>query len=266
MRSTATIALALLASAGCQDAPAAAYDFAEHPLIGPGGASVTADPCPEGPEVDAACARLVSARRISWFGYLARWMQVLRTFGVPESAPGGYASYPANGLSLPVSHPDRALMPLVDQGSSRSQYVVLHDVLGEPADALGVEESTIVSFRAQHAQLITAAAVKQACRLSSSLAERVATHLASTNASAGTLAALDTLLVSDHGAGASAVQTIRGFKPEFGYLTFGRRLSASELAVLDASLGNGGSTRGSRFATFRVTLTGLMCSTMALVE
>jgi hypothetical protein len=228
--------------------------------------TVAADPCPEGPDADAACARLVSARRISWFGYLARWMQVMRTFGVPEAAPGNYANYPGSSLSLAVSHPDRALMPLIDQGSSRSQYVVLHDVLGEPTDALGVEESTIVSFRAQHAQLITAAAVKQACRMSSSLAERLANHLASTTTPQATLAAIDTLLVTEHGPGDAQVQAVRGFRPALGYLAYGRRFTSAEVAVLDAALGGGGSTRASRFNTFRVALTGVMCSTMALVE
>lgn len=265
MKHASIAALSLVALGACQQ-QGPAYDYATHPLVGPGGTTVDQDPCPEGPDADATCAKLVTARRISWFGYLARWMRVMRAFEVPSAQAGGYATYPGDALELGLSHPDRALVPLVEQASSRSQYVVLHEVLGEPADALGVEETTVASFRAQHATLITAAAVKQACRVSSSLAQRLANHLASTTASEAALRAIDGFLVADHGSGASAVQTIRGFKPAFGYLAFGRQLNPQEIAALDAALGAGGSARSTQFATFRVALTGLMCSTMSLVE
>ncbi len=270
MKTTALLLALLSALAiGCEQpasdsAPRMAYDFATHPLVGPGGGAVAVDPCPEGPDADASCARLVSARRISWFGYLGKWMRVLRAFGVPDAQAGGYASYPADRLQLGITHPDRALVPLVEQTSARSQYVVLHEVLGEPADVLGVEETSVTAFRAQHAGVVTAAAVKQACRVSSSLAQRLGNHLASAALTAEGRASVDRFLVAD--LSGSSVQAIRGFKAELGYLAYGRKLSAQELAALDATLGASGSTRASQFATFRVALTGLMCSTMSLVE
>lgn len=208
------------------------------------------DPCPEQPSQQYGCEALASARRISWYGWLAKWMQIYRVFGVPESGAGGYASVPADQLGLAYGHPDQVLEPLVDTNNA-SQYVTFHDLLGEPMDDFGVEATTIAAFRAQHSLHLTAGAVKQACRISTNLAARLAGRIAQAGIPA-TEAALAGRVVEMAG------NDIRAFKPELGLLVYGRLLEPSELEVI-----NGALTEGARFET---ALSALMCSTMAMVE
>ena len=226
-------------------------------VTGPGGVALAADPCPEAPNAQAACGRLVSARRISWFGYLARWMRVFDAFGVAPANPGGYAALPSEAFQLGVSHPDRGLTPLVEVAGSRSQYVALHELLGEPMDAFGVEDTTIVDFRAQHTLHLSAGAIKQACRIGTSLSGRVVNRLAGAAFDAQRLAAIDALLDVQHGAAHATITQIRAVKPALGYLAYGRLLTPAEVTVLNAQLATSG---------FRVVLTALLCSTPALVE
>lgn len=209
-----------------------------------------ADPCPEQPSQQYGCESLPSARRISWYGWLAKWMQIYRVFGVPEAGAGGYASLPSDQFGLAYGHPDRVLQPLVDS-SNASQYVVFHDVLGEPMDDFGVEATTIAAFRAQHSLHLTAGAVKQACRISTNLAARLANRIAQAGVPEPE-ATLASQVVELDG------NSVRAFKPEIGLLAYGRLLAPSELDPL-----NGALTEGAPFAT---ALSALMCSTMAMVE
>ncbi len=248
------LVIAFLVCLGCKrEAPDPFADpvFAEAHggLIGPGGQALTADPCPESPNGQYGCEALVSARRISWYGYLAKWMQIYRVFGVAESNPGSYAHVPAEQLGIGYGHPDRVLEPLAD-ASGASQYVTFHDVLGEPMDDFGVEATTIAAFRGQHSFHLTAGAVKQACRISTYLASRLAQSIAA--GVPADRAALVDRLVERSG------NQITAFKPELGLLAYGRRLDAPELEAVNGALGQG--------ATFATALSALMCSTSALVE
>ena len=60
-------------------------------VTGPGATPLDKDPCPEVPNGARGCESLISARRISWFGYLARWMRIFEVFSVPRTTPGDYA-------------------------------------------------------------------------------------------------------------------------------------------------------------------------------
>jgi hypothetical protein len=239
-----------LAIAGCKSEPDPLSDprfrEAHRGLIGPSGEVLAQDPCPEAPGGQYGCDALISARRISWYGYLAKWMQIYRVFGVAPSDPGSYANLPSDQLAIGYGHPDRVLAPL-DDTNGASQFVTFHDVLGEPLDDFGVEATTIAAFRAQHSLHLTAGAVKQACRISSHLAARLAG-----SAIPADREALVDRLVERSGS------EIRSFKPEFGLLAYGRRLDASELAAINGAMQQG--------ATFATALSALMCSTSALVE
>lgn len=243
----------LLAFAACKteadpfDDPA--FATAHAGLVGPGGEILPTDPCPEAPNGQYGCEALVSARRISWYGFVGKWMQIYRVFGVPGANPGAYASLPADGLNLTYGHPDRKLVPLVDT-NGLSQYVTLHEVLGEPMDTFGVEATTIAAFRAQHSLHLTAGAVKQACRISTHLSARLGQRLSA--GIAGPERALVDRVVDYDGA------TVRAFKPEIGLLAYGRTLDASEVDTLNGAMAGG--------ASFETAFAALMCSTMALVE
>lgn len=271
MRRTIT-ALFFVACAGCDRAPEynvaahseTAVETAEKALVGPGGRNITSDPCPDSPDSDASCGYLVSARRISWFGYLARWMRLTNYFGVQPQNPGAYADMESEALSLGFGHPDRFLGPLVEPLTPRSQYYALHEVLGEPLDDLGAEDTPIVVFRQQHKIQFTAAVVKQACRVSAALASRVASRMRAGGYDANQTALIGNLIEADINGG--AITTIRAFKPAFGYVVWGRKLEQRELDPINAALGANGARAADNYAGFRTALTALMCSTMSLVE
>jgi hypothetical protein len=253
----------LLLLVGCAPQPEAPGPVAAPaPLVrGPGGGTLDTDPCPDTPGAPAACQRVVTARRISWFGWLARWEHVYRSLGVPPSnQAGARGQWSADALNLGFGHPDRLLGQLLEPDRIKSQYFALHEIMGEPFDRFGDEITTIATFRQQHSGLVTAAAEKQACRISIGLADRLVRRLYGQRMDAPNLAILDRVLDAQHGAAPSAVSTVRGFRPEFGYFAYGRRLSDSELAALNASFAGDGRD------ALRTGLAGLMCSTPALVE
>ncbi len=251
--------LPLLLLSAC--APEAPRDMAAGPLplvVGPGGAEVASDPCPEAPGAPAACARLVTARRISWYGWLARWMHVYRTLGVPAAEVGARGQWTADALNLGFGHPDRLLGALVEPDGVRSQYFAFHEVLGEPLDRIADETASITGFRLQHSSLVTAAAVKQACRISIALADRLSRRLVGRDVEDARLAVLERVL--DVERSGARVERVRGLRPEFGYFSYGRRLDAAELATVNDGFAGDG-REGLRQA-----LAALMCSTPALVE